>query len=941
MISRRDFIVRAALAGTCLAVAPPALARARRRGPAGPVPADAEVAWLDGPPALHEGQTWGVPWPRGTKPKNSRFALRDANGRALPLQSWTTATWPDGSIKWTAHAIPAGAGGAGVGPPLRVEAGRPAAPVAAVSARPDGDGVAVASGPLRWRIAGAGANIIASASRDGREILRDVHLVATAQDRPESEAEEVVARRRYVSEVTKATIEQAGPVRAVVRVEGRHAGGEGASARAWLPFTIRLYFYAGADSVRIVHSFVFDGDEHRDFIRGLGLAGSVPMRDAGYDRHIRFAGSEDGVWGEAVQPLTGLRRDAGRAFREAQVAGRAVPPLAELAAPVRDGLPYVPHWGDFTLGQPNPDGFAISKRTKAGHGWIEADAGSRANGLGYVGGASGGVAFGMADFWQRCPVRLDIRDAHSEAASFTLWYHSPDAPAMDLRFYHDGMGMEDHIAENEGLDITYEDYEKGWGTPHGIARTTEFTLWALPGTPDRARFARMATMVARPPRLMTVPARLHAAGVFGDWSLPDRSTPARAAIEAQNDYLLAFYQGQIEQRRWYGFWNYGDVMHSYDVDRHVWRYDIGGFAWDNSELSPDLWLWYSFLRSGRGDVFRMAEAMTRHTGEVDVYHLGRFRGLGTRHAVQHWGDSSKQPRVSNAAYRRIYYYLTADERVGDLMRALLDSDHALLTVDIGRKVGARRPGSEPPGGTGAVRADAPLPEGQVFLQFGTTWCSLVGAWLTEWERTGERQWRDRILAGMNSLAALPKGWFAGGARFDLASGRFLGPGDQVSVSHLNAVFGAVEINSELFDLLDVPAYEKCWLDYCVAYNAPEAEFAAMTGARARGRNLKQGHSRLTAFAAKHRRDPALARRAWAEFFSGEAGLGMGIAAEARRIDGPAVLKPVDEAPRVSTNGTAQWGLAAIQNLALVGEAVEQAQWVPGRDRAEPVPPPAG
>ena len=63
--------------------------------------------------------------------------------------------------------------------------------------------------------------------------------------------------------------------------------------------------------------------------------------------------------------------------------------------------------------------------------------------------------------------------------------------------------------------------------------------------------------------------------------------------------------------------------------------------------------------------------MTRHTGEVDVYHMGRFAGLGTRHGVQHWGDSSKQPRVSNAAYRRIYYYLTADERVGDLMRALI------------------------------------------------------------------------------------------------------------------------------------------------------------------------------------------------------------------------------------------------------------------------------
>jgi len=591
--------------------------------------------------------------------------------------------------------------------------------------------------------------------------------------------------------------------------------------------------------------------------------------------------------------------------------------------PVRNQLQFVPQWGDFTLSQLNPDGFTIKKRTKSGHAWIDADAGGRASGLGYIGGAAGGIALGIADFWQRYPVQLDVRTAHTDAATFTAWYRSPEAPPMDLRFYHDGMGMNDHAAENEGLDITYEDYERGWGTAQGIARTTEFMLWALPATPTHSRFAEMSASVAQPPRLMPSPARIHAAGVFGDWSLPNRSTPARRAIEDQNQFLLDFYRKQIEQRRWYGFWNYGDVMHTYDADRHVWRYDIGGFAWDNSELSTDLWLWYSFLRSGDSKLFRMAEAMTRHTGEVDVYHTGRFRGLGTRHGVQHWADSSKQPRVSNAAYRRIYYYLTADERVGDLMREVLEGDRTLLHVDIYRKVGARRPGSRPAPGAGAPAVTAPLPQGQVLMQFGTIWCSLAAAWLTEWERTGDTRWRDRIVAGMTSIAALPKQWFAGEAPFDVASGRFVAGGDRVNFSHLNAVFGAVEIHSELFGLLDVPAYQKAWLDYCVAYNAPAAQFTALTGAPSTKLNLEEGHSRLTAFAAKHRRDPALARRAWKEFFSGHAGLGMGVSAAHRLITGPEVLKPVDEDPRISTNSAAQWGLAAIENLALIGDSADE------------------
>ncbi|MDP8912443.1 MAG: twin-arginine translocation signal domain-containing protein, partial [Pseudomonadota bacterium] len=861
-ISRRDFIVQATLASAAAGALAPSAAYGRPRAPA---KREANIVWLDGaPPAAHEGQTWGVAWPRGTKPKRARFALEDTRGRAMPVQTWTTAWWPDGSIKWTAHALPAGIAGPSA---FRVGEGRPAAPAAPVTVRESADAIEVSSGRIGWRMPRSGDTIIASASNGGREAIRDVKLVATAQDKPASEESGSVAQQRFESRVTRATVEQTGPVRAVVKVEGVHRG----AGREWLPFTIRLYFYAGSEAVRIIHSFIFDGDEKKDFIRGLGLTGTVPMSNLTHDRHVRFAGEGGGVWAEAVRPLTGLRRDPGRAAREAQVAGLRTPPVAQLAPPVGELLRYVPEWGDFTLSQPNSDGFTITKRTKAGHGWIDSDTARRADGLGYVGGVSGGAAFGMANFWKLTPTRLDIRNAHTNAARFTIWYHSPDAPPMDLRFYHDGLGMDDYASQNEGLDITYEDYEPGWGTPHGIARTTEFTLWALASTPSRQRFAEMAATVAKPPRLVPTPADLFAAGVFGDWSLPDRSTPVRRAIEEQNDYLLSYYLGQIEQRRWYGFWNYGDIMHTYDPDRHVWRYDIGGFAWANSELSPDLWLWYSFLRSGRADVFRMAEAMTRHTGEVDVYHIGRFRGLGTRHAVQHWGDSSKQPRVSTAAYRRIYYYLTADERVGDLMRALVDSDQRLAEIEIGRKVGARRAESLPPGGASAVRAAAPLPAGQIFLQFGTSWSSMVSAWLTEWERTGDKRWRDRILAGMNSIAALPKQWFAGGGAYDLSSGRFVGPGDRVSVSHLNAVFGAVETHSELFGLVNAPAYKEAWLDYCAYYNAPEAEFRAKTGAPARGRNLKEGHSRLTAYAAHHRRDPALARRAWAEFFSGEAG----------------------------------------------------------------------
>ena len=38
----------------------------------------------------------------------------------------------------------------------------------------------------------------------------------------------------------------------------------------------------------------------------------------------------------------------------------------------------------------------------------------------------------------------------------------------------------------------------------------------------------------------------------------------------------------------------------------------------------------------------------------------------------------------------------------------------------------------------------------------------------------------------------------------------------------------------------------------------------------------------------------------------------------------ATLRPLNEQPDISTNGSAQWGLAAIQNMALVGDSLDEA-----------------
>jgi hypothetical protein len=395
---------------------------------------------------------------------------------------------------------------------------------------------------------------------------------------------------------------------------------------------------------------------------------------------------------------------------------------------------------------------------------------------------------------------------------------------------------------------------------------------------------------------------------LGVWSLPDRSSPVKKDIEERLDRAIAFYQGQIDQRRWYGFWDFGDVMHSYDATRHTWRYDVGGFAWANTELMPDLWLWYSFLRSGRGDVFRTAEAMTRHTQEVDVYHLGRFAGLGSRHNVRHWGDGAKELRVSQAILKRPYYYITTDERTGDLIDEVVDADEKLAEIDPLREV---EPG----------KIDFPT-----HARVGPDWFAMCGNWMTAWERTGDTKYRDRIVTGVKCLDAMPHKFFSGDSYgYDPKDKtlHLLHP-DQVAVPHLAALMGGPECCMELTPLLaDVPQWQDAWLNYCRYLQAPaDDQRKAIGGTVSNGRGPH--FSRMTAYAAMAIKDPKLAERAWSEFFRNVMG-NSPHTFEPRKVESPDVPRALDEIPFVSTNDTAQWSLNAIELLQLVGDSIPEKQ----------------
>ncbi|KAF7623838.1 hypothetical protein AFLA_007560 [Aspergillus flavus NRRL3357] len=589
-------------------------------------------------------------------------------------------------------------------------------------------------------------------------------------------------------------------------------------------------------------------------------------------------------------------------------------------------MQWIPVWNDYKLSQLSPDGFTLKKRTKPGQAWINIPGGTRSSGLAYLGGATqGGLAIGLRDFWKRYPSGLDIADAGANKGQITLWLYSPEAAPLDLRPFHDGLGQDTYEKQTDALEITYEDYEPGFNTPYGIARTSEIFLHAFDATPESDNLALLGKYINEPPVLVPEPEYIKdtkAAGSY--WALPDTSNEKSSTIENHLDFLAKFYQGQIEDRRWYGFLDYGDIMHTYDEDRHTWRYDVGGYAWDNSELSPDLFFWQYFLRTGRADVYRFAEALTRHTGEVDVYHIGDWKGLGTRHGVQHFADSAKQVRIAQPLYRKYFYYLSGgDERVGELLEEAIDADKTYGILDPQRK----------------VRTDGwtPEPGKPVAFSLGTDWAGLAAGWLIEWERRGPRwqEARSKLTGTAKGISSLKNGFVTGSGLYAISNGTLLPPPTDpnnegiVSISHLNAVFGMPEVVSELLEYWgdDAPdGLESAWLDYCYYYGATSAEQKARYGKSFSGISLIQGHSRLTAYYAKHSNNVTVAERAWKEFYNNTDGFTADEPWVSERVNGSAVLIPVDEATWISTNAVAQYGLAAIQDLALAGDALTQSPY---------------
>lgn len=837
-------------------------------------------------PASQRGVIFGVPFDAGKVTAQTQLQLVNQDGTQIPADSWALAYWPDGSLKWSgiAATVPQGAENLKVKIVNNKKTIKKSQKHAAVNlAVEDENGIKVSTGVSETFISKHGSVLVDSILRDGIKVAQNGRLICSTQSFPVLESTTHVDFENYVSKIDSATIERQGAEHAVIKFAGKHRSDNG---REWLPFIVRLYFHKNTPEVRMVYTILYDGDQNADFIRSIGVRFDVPMRESLYNRHVAFACADGGVWSEPVQPLVGRRQlilpgDTSKVtMQQRQMQGERIPEYDAFDEKGHHLIDNWASWDAYRLSQLSPDGFTIRKRANEYNPWIGTMSGTRAAGYAFAGDVSGGLGIQLKDFWESYPSTLEITGARTPVATITAWLWSPEAEPMDLRHYDD---------KAHDLIAAYEDVQEGMSTPYGVARTSTLMLCPGEGYRGKQQFALEAASMNTPGLLLPTPEYLHDRRAFGIWSLPDRSTESRAKVEDRLEQYLDFYQKAVEQNRWYGFWHYGDFMHAYDRVRHSWMYDVGGYAWDNTELGSNLWLWYSFLRTGRDDVWRMAEAMTRHVSEVDVYHFGDNAGLGSRHNVSHWGCGAKEARISQASFNRFYYYLTADDRMADLMTAVKDNDQMLYTIDPMRLAQPRE----------QYPCTAPAR-----LRIGPDWLAYAGNWMTEWERTGNTSYRDKIVTGMKSICKLPGRIFTGplALGYDPATGVITSECDPElrTTNHLMTIMGGFEVMNELMEMIPDADWEDAWLDHATNYKQMARKIL---------RN-KFRVSRLHAYSAWKLQDKDSAAEAWKDLLTTNEHT-VAPPFYVYTVKTPEVPAELHECSSISTNDAAMWSLDAI------------------------------
>ncbi len=575
--------------------------------------------------------TFGIPFPRGALGAAEHVRVLNGAGAEIAAQVTPVGTWgpADESLKWIwVDFFTDGSGGYQVeyGPDVRRTV-RVDAPIRFVNSQRANGFAEIDTGPLRLRVEKGGGGFIDRVEfnpvGDG---FGPGHLIAQGiegrgsfldlVDEDGVDSSSAVVHQTFIERGS-------GPLHAILRIEGEYRyrrPGHPAS-----PFVTYVHAYAGRAYLKVLHTITYTGTPDRgaplegrqhadvatqserivdedarsrdpgvtrpnDMIASAGLGLAHHLDDAPVFRTALGAGR----WWERGEPTLVEERTAGASRVSVLQTG-----------PDADGVPPIPESGpDRRIG-----GFAatvasdrVLAEAERAEGWIDLSDGER------------GIAIGIRGMLEEYPNQLAV-DLEGRRVHAHTW--PPDgAPKSFQRAsaQPDG-GMVGNFAR-------------------GITKTTELVLSFHEGGDDISAVREVVAAVLDPAVAHAPPGWYRDSGVYGRFATADNRIPA---LERGLQYKFGYMRFSQAWAPWYGMFDYGDLKNYYRG---------GGWAqWSNNEPAQDFQWWLNFMRTGGRDDYLVAEAMSRHTMDVDNLHWPtgpRYRG-DTNAALDYWRTLDDPP----------------------------------------------------------------------------------------------------------------------------------------------------------------------------------------------------------------------------------------------------------------------------------------------------------
>lgn len=590
--------------------------------------------------------TLGVPFPRGVLFSPDHVRLLNKNGEEIPSQITEVTSWEplDGSLKWIWVFFFAARSSDYI-----LEYGEDVSralvegeSVVIINSQRTNGYAEINTGPLRLTVKkGEGGflnQVMFDLDGDG---FSEEDVIAEGPNGRGSfldilDDAGIDPSRAVITHTVKE--KGSGPLHAILRMEGVYHYTRVDNNPS--PFVIRIHAYAGKSYIRVLHTLTYTGipDKHKpeegehaliatqsekiipedreddpgwmqpnDRIAGTGLCLSYRLSG---NADFKTGYREGAWWEQGAQRIYETPVQSGDHISVMQTGPKPnrIPPLPQSSSAKRiQGFQASITTGAKTM-----------KSFEKAMGWID------------ISDEKWGIGVGMRYFLEEYPKEIKI-DGDSSRVYAYIWTPSVE-PMSFARWSNKTEGqMLDNFAQ-------------------GLAKTTELAYDFHTAAEGTGEVERTLNYFLNPPVAHVSPQWYADSRVYGSFS---PRLGSYAEYERGLDYKMDWMLFNQQWEPWYGMFDYGDFMTHYF--KQEWK------IWANNEPAQDFMLWMHFMRTGERKYYLGAEAMSRHTMDVDNIHWPKaaryygdtnpaldfwkskeqppptpYLGIGRRHATQHW-----------------------------------------------------------------------------------------------------------------------------------------------------------------------------------------------------------------------------------------------------------------------------------------------------------------